>query len=96
MYFFRHPILNYSPFPSFFLYGLRFPLDYAVSFEYIALWVLLFLNISSFFFFSFSLLPSPLVGVRKQRFLSCSCLILCCCSDFLRLMKGTIVGLIIG
>lgn len=41
----------------FFLYGLRFSLDYAVSFKYIALWVLLFLNISSFFF-SFSLLRS--------------------------------------
>ena len=95
MCFFRLPFLILPFSRPFFLYGLRFSLDYAVSFKYIALWVLLFLKISSFFFF---LLPAPfsLVGVRKQRFLSCSCLILCCCLDFLRLTKGAIVGLIIG
>lgn len=51
---FAIPFLIFPFSRPFFLYGLRFSLDYAVSFKYIALWVLLFLNISSFFSF-----PSP-------------------------------------
>lgn len=68
-------------------------MDHAIYFGYIALWALLFPKI---FLFS-PILPSTIGGCESRGlFPTFLALFSFCCFDLLRLMKGTIMGLITG